>query len=81
VKHVGKFKMAWSAVEFCSGSHESQEFTPLLEEAYSIKFDQEPLYGKFRFLLEQMLLSSRIKPYANFRFEFLISCTGQEELQ
>ena len=35
---------------------------PLLEEAYSYKYDERPNYGKLRFLLESILLNNETLP-------------------
>lgn len=41
-------------------------FGEILQEAESYGFDQEPLYGKIRFMMEQILMQKGYKPKSNF---------------
>ena len=56
--------MKASAKEFC----EKTPFGPLLEEAYSYKFEEEPAYGKLRHMMKMILIDRGIKPQKNFTF-------------
>jgi hypothetical protein len=40
----------------------------LLEEAYSYSFDQEPFYGKIKFIMEKMLMKIGLPPTRNFEW-------------
>ena len=44
-------KLTYTAEEICMGSNKC--FQPILEEAYTYKYEDEPRYGVLIFLLEQ----------------------------
>ena len=51
IQMIGKYKIKTSPLEFCKGCPRSELFGPMLKEAHSYKFDQEPHYGKLRFMM------------------------------
>ena len=64
-----QFKINSSAEEFCAKA-ETRFLTPVLQEAYLLKYDEEPNYNKLRFLLEKELLDGNFLPDSRFSWVF-----------
>jgi hypothetical protein len=57
-----------SAKEFCDGKESAKNFTPLLEEALKIGYDERPNYNKLIFMMKYLLIEKHITPHKGFRF-------------
>lgn len=45
---------------FCQGI---LSLAPILEEAYSLKYDQEPNYNKLKYMIKIAMVDNGIKPF------------------
>lgn len=56
-----EFKLEKTPKEICRDQR-AQYLIPLMEEGYSIGYDEEPQYGKIIFMMEKMLLDMNCIP-------------------
>ena len=62
---IGNFKKKATAARMCDGT----PFEPLLAEAYSYSYDEDPDYGKLIFLMKNILYEKKIPFYHKFQWE------------
>jgi hypothetical protein len=73
-ERIGTYKLTATPAQFCEGT----PFAPLLEEAYSYGFDEEPFYGKLKHMMQIILMAEYHPPARNFVYDFNISSQDQE---